>query len=319
MKESFELNQPFTKCIRWQLEETTDPLHCPFHYFCASFYHGGDYPPSVDLLVFFFALASFLSAVAFTLLDFAASSAGELNVGRLRLSRRHLLPSGPVGLPLAILVLSHGHSINTIYPFLRLAPALLHVVYVSALAFRNRSESEAKYGILEATTVSGILHASKHLDSVIFPYYTGLEAAAGSTPSGACASCVCRKAALAATGGGHRGCSRTTVAVAGAVCARMVCRVMGEGRWRGWMRNAVEGVGWGLVARDSLRLMARGGGGVAASRTALDVAVHGGVSVLVLLNLARILYKFSDSVATKKHRHCGQRKIVASRDYEEIV
>ncbi|XP_074577602.1 uncharacterized protein LOC141834044 [Curcuma longa] len=312
MKASWELNQPFTKCIRWQLEETTDPLHCPFHYFCASFYDGGDYPPSVDLLVLFFALASFLSAVAFTLLDFAASSeAAELNVGRLRLRRRHLLPSGPVGLPLVVLILANGHSINTIYPFSRLAPALLHVVYVSALAFRNRSENEAKYGVLEATTVSGILHASVHLNSVIFPYYTGLEAAAGSTPSGACASCVCRKAALAATGGGHRGWSRTTVAVVGAVCARMVCRVMGEGRWRGGMRRAVEGVGWGLVARDSLQLMARGGG--------VAAVAHGGVSALVLLNLARILYKFSDSVASKKHRHRAQRKIASSRDYEEIV
>ncbi|XP_022769517.1 uncharacterized protein LOC111313041 [Durio zibethinus] len=41
-----------------------------------------------------------------------------------------------------------------------------------------------RYAFLEASTISGILHASVYLDSIFLPYYAGIGALASSTFSG---------------------------------------------------------------------------------------------------------------------------------------
>ncbi|WOL20487.1 hypothetical protein Cni_G29292 [Canna indica] len=61
-----------------------------------------------------------------------------------------------------------------------------------AINGRNRAKTDIVYGVLEAFTVLGMLHASLHLDTIILPYYTGLEALRWLTFSGVCTSCVCR-------------------------------------------------------------------------------------------------------------------------------
>ncbi|WOL09961.1 hypothetical protein Cni_G18715 [Canna indica] len=286
----------FFKCTRWQLEETTDLINCPYHYFCDSGYQG-DYPPAVDYLVVLFAAFSFLSAAAFTLLEFSRrpGSSTELAVNG-RLKRRHLIPSGPISLPLVVLILGNGHRINTIFPLSRFGPALLQLVYVSALAFRNRAETDIVYGVLEASTVSGILHASLHLDTIILPYYTGLEALRRSTFSGVCTSCVCRREELVVGGSqsAYRGWSITTVLISSALCSRMACRILGEQWLSLCIRCSLEGMSWVLIAKDSLALM-RG----VPEGSLLDLVVYAALSALIFLNFLRMVRNLSDLIAEK--------------------
>ncbi|XP_020594797.1 uncharacterized protein LOC110034899, partial [Phalaenopsis equestris] len=219
----------FFKCTRWQLEETMDLLNCPFHYFCDSTY-AGNLPPFIDLSALTFVALSFLSAAAFTALEFRTG--GEI-FGRRRLKRRYFLPSGPIVLPLMLLVLANGQRINTLFPLSQMGPSILLLIHVSALAFENRSDQRSiRYAVLEASTVSGILHASLYLDSVILPYYTGLDAITKSIFSSECPSCVCRKEELVVGGRlvSYRGCSKTTLVIIIALCSRMLCRICGEER-----------------------------------------------------------------------------------------
>ncbi|XP_017697385.1 uncharacterized protein LOC103703521 [Phoenix dactylifera] len=176
------ITKAFFKCTRWQLEGTTDFIHCPYHYFCDSAYPG-DYPSIVDSLVLLFTVSSFLSTTAFTLMEFRRSTSISIS----NLKRRYLLPSGPMALPLVLLILAKGHRINTTFPLSHMGPVLLQIVYISALAFKNQSERDLHYAVLEASTVSGILHASLYLDNIILPYYTGFEALTESTFSEFCA------------------------------------------------------------------------------------------------------------------------------------
>ncbi|XP_074569390.1 uncharacterized protein LOC141826034 [Curcuma longa] len=279
-----KLQKLFFKCTRWQVEETTDLINCPYHYFCDSTYKE-DYPPIVDFLVLLFILMSFISATVFTLLDFISrrpTSAADPSIGRLK--RRHLLPSGP---------------------------ALLQLVYISVLAFRNRDESDLKYSVLEVSTVSGILHASLHLDSILVAYYTGLAALRESTFSGLCASCVCRKDALVLGGSlsGYRGWSKATVLTAIAVCSRMVCRVFGEERLSSAIRLAVEGVSWVFVAENSIDLLMGVG-------SLLDLVVYGGVCALILLNFLRMGINLLASIARKNGHQAGKKKAFWCHDVE---
>ncbi|RRT83049.1 hypothetical protein B296_00015993 [Ensete ventricosum] len=296
MKKNIE--KLFFTCTRWQVEETIDLINCPYHYFCDSAYRG-DYPPTVDLLVLLFAVSSFFSATAFTLREFSLRrSRTEPCIGSFK--RRHLLPSGPIALPLVVLIFANGQRINTIFPLSRFGPALLQLVYFSALAFRNRAETDIKYGVLEASTVSGILHASLRLDSIILPYYTGLEALTESYFSGVCTSCVCRRDALAAGGSSaaYRGWSKTTVLIATALCSRMACRIVGEQKPALLIRLTLEGVSWLLIAKDSFGLMLV----VVPQGSLPTTVVYAGLCALILLNFLRMGFNLSVSVAEKHHK-----------------
>ncbi|XP_034709794.1 uncharacterized protein LOC117932625 [Vitis riparia] len=212
----------FFKCVRWQVEETMDPINCPYHYFCDSTYPG-NYPPVVDILLLLFATASYLGILVFT--------AMEISGGRsFHQTRRYLLPTGPVSLPVILLALAKGRRINTIFPLSSVGPAILQLLHISALAFDTEADSDIKYAFFEASTISGILHASLYLDSVILPYYTGFDALVSSTFSGECISCVCRKEVLVVGGMlvSYRGWSATTFLVVGTLCLRIICRLTAD-------------------------------------------------------------------------------------------
>ncbi|CAL9136436.1 unnamed protein product [Musa textilis] len=288
----------FFKCTRWQVEETTDLVNCPYHYFCDSAYEG-DYPPAVDLSVLLFAVSCFLSATVFTLVELRRRrSSIDASNGR-RWKRRYLLPSGPIALPLLVLIFANGRRIDTIFPLTHIGPALLQLAYVSALAFRNRAATDIKYAVLEASTVSGILHASLHLDSVLLPYYTGLAALRESTFSGLCASCVCRREPLVLGGSliGYRGWSKTTVSTATALCSRMACRIYGEEKLSLVIRMTLEAISWLLVAADSFHLMAV----AVAQGSRFRMMVYGGLCALISLNCLRLVVHLSARAVAKMH------------------
>ncbi|XP_042390427.1 uncharacterized protein LOC121981780 [Zingiber officinale] len=307
-----KLEKLFFKCTRWQVEETTDLINCPYHYFCDSTYQE-DYPPVIDFLVVLFVLASFVSATVFTLLDFSRRplSCADLSIGRLK--RRYLLPSGPIALPLVVLILANGQRINTMFSLSHIGPALLQLVYISALAFRNRDESDIKYSVLEASTVSAILHASLHLDSILVAYYTGLAALRESTFSGLCLSCVCRKDALVVGGSlvGYRGWSKATVLTAIALCSRMACRIFGEERFSLVIRLAVEAISWVFVTEDSIDLLL----GIA-DWSLLDLVVYGGICALLFLNFLRMAINLFAFMARKTGHQAGKQMDLWVHDVE---
>ena len=272
----------FFKCTRWLLEENGDLPICRYHYFCDSTYPG-DYPPVVDLSVFIFAIASYLSVTAFTLLRFKRR---DVSIGTSK--RRYLLPSGPIALPLVLLILAKGSRINTLFPLSAMGPALHHLVHISALAFDYQSaDRSVKYAVLEASTVSGILHASLYLDSIIMPYYTGLEALTKSIFSGDCATCVCRTEALVVGGRmvSYRGWSKTTMAVIATLFSRMLSRSFGEEKLRLVikMTKMLEGVSWILIARDVVYLMIT----VPQDNAILSAIAYGGICVLIFLSVLK--------------------------------
>lgn len=274
------ITKTFFKCTRWQLEETTDFIHCPYHYFCDSNYPG-DYPPFADLLVLLFAVSSFLSTTAFALLEFRRNTR---SISTSNLKRRHLLPSGPIALPLVLLIFAKGHRIDATFPLSHMGPAILQLVYVSALAFKNQAEKDLHYAVLEASTVSGILHASTYLDYIILPYYTGFEALTMSTFSGECATCVCRENALVVGGSliSYRGCSKTTMSIICVLFSRMVCKIFGEEKLSLLINSMLEAICWLLIASDSITLMFNSPqGGV------INMVVYGGVCVLISLIVFR--------------------------------
>ncbi|KAF3327121.1 hypothetical protein FCM35_KLT07239 [Carex littledalei] len=250
-----DIKTSILKCTRWQVEETTDFVNCSYHYFCDSTYVG-DYPAFIDLVVLMFISYCFMATTFFTLVELTTAKRGIPNNWILR-KRKYLLPSGPILLPLVLLILAKGQRINTIFPISHVGPAILLLLQVSALAFRNEADQDLRYAVLEASTVSGILHASLYVDAVILPYYTGLEALMGSRLSGECTSCVCRNEPLIVGGKSatYRGLSRTTLSIIFALCSRMVCRIYGEEKISVSIRNALEGLSWFLVAFDSVFLI----------------------------------------------------------------
>ncbi|KAF1863223.1 hypothetical protein Lal_00014684 [Lupinus albus] len=58
----------FFKCISWQVEETLDSINCPYHYVCDRTYPS-NYPPSVDILVLLFTIASYLVTLVIVIMD----------------------------------------------------------------------------------------------------------------------------------------------------------------------------------------------------------------------------------------------------------
>jgi hypothetical protein len=273
------------KCTRWQLEETTDFVTCPYHYYCDSSYPG-DYHSAVGALVAAFAAYCFAAALAFTVLDLVRSGVA----GVRGIKRKYLIPSGPFLLPLVLLALAKGQRINAVFPLAQLGPALLLLLQASALAFRNEADGDIRYAVLEASTVSGVLHASLYLDAVVLPYYTGLEALRWSRFSGECASCLCRMEPLVVGGTAmlYRGLSKTALAIIFALCSRMVCRIYGEERLSAWTRSALEGVGWVFVAADAVYLV----GWVSAEGGAVGVAAYSMVAGLVFLCVFGKVYRF---------------------------
>lgn len=272
----------FFKCTRWQLEETTDLLNCPFHYFCDSSY-AGNFPPAVDLSVLSVVAASFLSAVTFTAMEF--KTRGE-SFGRRNLKRRYFLPSGPVVLPLMLLALAKGQRINTMFPLSQLGPSILLLIHVSALAFENKADQRSiSYAVMEASTVSGILHASLYLDSIILPYYTGLDALSRSIFSGECPSCVCRKEDLVVGGRlvTYRGSSKTTMFVIVVLCSRMLSRISGEEKFSLVIKMLVEVISWVSVAVDTVYLMIS----IPHESLIQKAVIYGGICVLILFNVFR--------------------------------
>ena len=285
---SSNITQQILKCTRWQLEETTDFITCPYHYYCDSSYPG-DYSAAVGMLVAAFASYCLLSAAAFTALEIGrGNGAATTAVGRIK--RKYLVPSGPFLLPLVLLILAKGQRINAVFPLSQLGPALLLTLQASALAFRNESEGDVRYAVLEASTVSGILHASLYLDAVVLPYYTGTDALRWSRFSGECATCLCRMEPLVVGGRTvlYRGLSKTALAIIFALCSRMVCRIYGEERLSAWTRSALEGASWVFVAGDAVYLA----GWALAEGAAASVAMYGLVAGLVFLCVFGKVYRF---------------------------
>jgi len=286
------ITRQILKCTRWQLQETTDLITCPYHYYCDSSYPG-DYSTTVGVVVAVFSAYCLLSTAIFTVLEIGtgagARAAGGI-VGRFVKRRKYLLPSGPFLLPLVLLVLAKGQRINAVFPLARLGPALLLTLQASALAFRNEADGDVRYAVLEASTVSGILHASLYLDAVVLPYYTGTDALRWSRFSGDCATCLCRMEPLVVGGRTvlYRGLSKTALAIIFALCSRMVCRIYGEERLSALTRSALEGVGWVLVAADAVYLV----GWVAAEGGAVAVAAYSLVAGLVFLCVFGKVYRF---------------------------
>lgn len=277
----------FFKCTRWQVEETTDPVTCPYHYFCDSTYQG-NYPPAVDLSALLLSAASYLIAACLAMVEVRRYIMGRESNQPVR---RYWVPSGPIILPLILLCLAKGHRINTILPFYYAAPPLLQLIHVSALAFDNPPAASVKSVFLEVSTISGILHGSLYVDSLILPYYTGLEALVSSTFSGECTSCVCRKQVL--TIGGtylpYRGWSATMISIAGILCSRLV---FGVYRNTSKVATAImlmlEGLAWMLSIKDNARLIVNSTQGQLAERVACG-SICGLICLLVLKRFVNLL------------------------------
>ncbi|KAI5564925.1 hypothetical protein POPTR_014G108300v4 [Populus trichocarpa] len=269
----------FFKCVRWQVEDTMDPINCPYHYYCDSTYPG-NHPPYVDVLAFLFTTALYLVTLAIMVVDISRR-------GRtyLRESKRYLQPSGPVSLPLILLVLAKGSRINTVFPLSCFGPAILQLLQVSALTFDSRIEKDVRYAFLQASTISGILHASLYLDSIILPYYTGFDALVSSTFSGECPTCVCRKEVLVVGGRliRYRGWSLTTFLVIGVLCSRILCRVTGENKSKIMsIKTLLESLGLILITVDCIYLIRR-----SPEQSLMRIAAFGGVLVLICLQMIK--------------------------------
>ncbi|KAK2649907.1 hypothetical protein Ddye_017396 [Dipteronia dyeriana] len=275
-----DIQTTFFKCVRWQVEETLDPINCPYHYFCESTYPG-NYPPAVDVLVILFTASSYLATLVLMIIDI--SKRGRTFLGQ---SKRCLLPSGPVSLPIILLMLAKGHRINTVFPLSCIGPAILQLVHISALTFNYGANEDLKYAFFEASTISGILHASLYLDAVLLPYYTGFDALVSSSFSGECATCVCRKEALVVGGKliSYRGWSVTTFLVVGALLFRIMRRLSEANRRKiTAVKSLFEGLGWILIIKDSVYLVMNS----PPEQFLLRIAAFGGVFVLICLHLLK--------------------------------
>lgn len=256
-----------------------DPINCPYHYYCDSTYPG-NHPPYVDVLAFLFTAALYLVTLAIMVVDISRR-------GRtyLRKSKRYLQPSGPVSLPLILFVLAKGYRINTVFPLSCFGPAILQLLQVSALTFDSSIDKDVRYAFLQASTISGILHASLYLDSIILPYYTGFDALVSSTFSGECPTCVCRKEVLVVGGRliTYRGWSLTTFLVIGVLCSRILCRVTGENKSRIMsIKTLLESLGLILITVDCIYLIRR-----SPEQSLMRIAAFGGVLVLICLQMIK--------------------------------
>ncbi|ERN08145.1 hypothetical protein AMTRI_Chr09g37420 [Amborella trichopoda] len=291
----------FFKCTRWQAEETTDPINCPYHYFCDSIYPG-NYPPIIDLSVLSLTTTCFLITIGLASLEITGYIVGGVSYNPPR--KRFWLPSGPLCLPLILLALAKGQRINTLFPLSSLAPALQQLVQVSALAFESPEIKSVKSLFLDVSSVSGILHAGIYVDSVVLPYYTGFEALVFSTLSGECGSCVCRKKVLVAggiSGSYYRGWSTTMLCVVMVLFWRLACKLF-EKRDKVSLRIklALEGLSWFSSLADSVTLLVismRGG-------NLVEKVIFGGLCglnfLLILKRTCNLLAAMNEVLLVKK-------------------
>ncbi|KAM7276147.1 hypothetical protein ACFE04_018013 [Oxalis oulophora] len=248
-----DIHTAFYKCVRWQAEVTNDPLDCSFRYFCDSKYPG-NYPQVVDILVLIFATSSYLATLILVIIELSKRGSRPLLIK----SMRYFLPSGPIFLPIILLVFAKGNRINSSFPISSFGPAIFQLVQISALTFDNGENMDLKYAFFEASTISGVLHASLYLDSVILPYYTGFDALRTSSLSGDCISCICRKEPLVVGGKSvsYRGRSATTFLVVGALSLRILCRVREPTKRRvGMIKCLFEALGWVVITMDCVYLV----------------------------------------------------------------
>ncbi|KAF9669154.1 hypothetical protein SADUNF_Sadunf14G0078500 [Salix dunnii] len=276
---SEDVQAMFFKCVRWQVEDTVDPINCPYHYYCDSTYPG-NHPSYVDVLVFLFTAALYLATLAIMVVDMSRRDRTCLSKSKI-----YLQPSGPVSLPLILLVLAKGYRINTVFPLSYIGPAILQLLQVSALSFDSGVGIDVRYAIFQASIISGILHASLYLDSIILPYYTGFDALVSSTFSGECASCVCRKEALVVGGRliRYRGWSLTTFLVIGALCLRILCRVTGENKSKIMsIKTLLESLGLISITVDCVYLIRN-----SPEQSLMRIAAFGGVLVLICLQMIK--------------------------------
>lgn len=279
-----DIQNTFFKCISWQVEETLDATNCPYHYVCDRTYPA-NFPPSVDLFLLLFTSASYLITLFIAVTDMTSGRRER------RSPNRYLLPSGPISLPIIILAFAKGSQINTIFPLSSMGPPILQMVLISALSFDYASDKDIKYVFFAASTVSGILHASMYLDSIVLPYYTGLDALLSSTFSGECETCVCRKEALIVGGKvvKYRGWSVTTFMVVSVLCLRIVSRIMYSGGGESEngkmlvVKFLMEKLCWVLIAIDCVYLSAKSPPG----RVVLRVSAFGGILLLISLHVLK--------------------------------
>lgn len=170
----------FAKCTRWQAEETLDPLHCPYHYYCDRAYPSS-YPPIADACLIFFTVTLYLSTLNTLIMETSFSSTQTQLVIRFR---KYLLPSSPI--TLSIVVFTMAKLGTRIDAMLIMGHSIFHLVLISAIAFDSGADtdSDIKYVLFEMSKASGILHLCLDLDSVLLPYYTGYDALRSSTLSG---------------------------------------------------------------------------------------------------------------------------------------
>ncbi|CAN0889173.1 hypothetical protein LINGRAHAP2_LOCUS16040 [Linum grandiflorum] len=251
----------FFKCTKWQVEQTLDPFSCPYHYFCDTNYPGS-YPAYVDALFLLVVAAAYLVTFVVMVMELAASTSRTANNNNeICRSKRYVLPSGPVFLPLILLAFAKGYRIHNVVPVSSIGPAVFLLLQVSSLTFDTGIDRDARYAFFEASTVSGILHASLYLDSVVMPYYTGFDALVSSAFSGECHSCICRNEPLVVGGRlvGYRAWSLTTFLVAGALCCRIACRVQGKSAKSRSVavKRLVERLSWVMIVKDCVYLAVR--------------------------------------------------------------
>lgn len=289
----YDIQNTFFKCISWQVEETLDATSCPYHYVCDKTYPP-NFPLSVDILVLLFTSVSYLVTLFIVIMDMSTTrrvGGGDSREIIRRSPNRYLLPCGPISLPIIILAFAKGSQINTIFPIHIMGPSILQLVLISALSFDYGSDKDLKYVIFAASTVSGILHASLYLDSVMLPYYTGFDALVSSTFSGECETCVCRKEALVVGGKfvKYRGWSLTTFLVVGVLCLRILCRIMcgvGSESENGkliLLKNLMERLSWVSIAIDCVYLAAKS----PPERGVLRIAAFGGILLLICLQVLK--------------------------------
>ncbi|XP_028767056.1 uncharacterized protein LOC114724773 [Neltuma alba] len=276
----YDVQNTFFKCVSWQVEETLDATNCPYHYVCDRKYPA-NFPLAADVLVLLFTSASYLVTLFTVIMDLSSGRRG------IRSPNRYLLPSGPILLPLIILAFAKGSQINTIFPLSYMGPPILQLVLISALSFDYGADKDLKYTFFAASTVSGILHASLYLDSVVLPYYTGFDALVSSTFSGECETCVCRREALVVGGKlvRYRGWSVTTFLVVGVLCLRILCRIVGESE-NGkllLLKGLMEKLSWISIAIDCVYLTVKS----PPEKALLRIAAFGGILVLICLHVLK--------------------------------
>ncbi|XP_045788071.1 uncharacterized protein LOC123883344 isoform X1 [Trifolium pratense] len=161
-----------------------------------------------------------------------------------------------------------------------------HIFQMHKLA-NGRNNGYNQLSLPLSSTISGILHASIYLDSIVLPYYTGFDALMSSTFSGECATCVCRKEALVVGGKlvKYKGWSMTTFFVVGVLCLRIICKIYGEnvGKFVSMIKVFMERFSWILISLDCVYLIAKS----PQERVMLRVVAFGGIFLLILLHVLK--------------------------------